>query len=112
MLITDNGQMTYRQTLSFKVQNIQMEGSARESKPSAKLGNQSAPGSREVEDLEVLDSDSASPSALGSVSRRLSRHCATAVPLGVLFLPLLFSGFTCHVSTFYSLRQAAWHNEG
>ena len=46
MLITDNGQMTYRQTLSFKVQNIQMEGSARESKPSAKLGNQSAPGSQ------------------------------------------------------------------
>ena len=34
MLITDNGQMTYRQTLNFKVQNIQMEGSVKESKPS------------------------------------------------------------------------------
>lgn len=33
MLITDNGQMTYRQTLSFKVQNIQMEGSVKESAP-------------------------------------------------------------------------------
>ena len=43
MLITDNGQMTYGQTLSFKVQNIQMEGSVKESKPSAKLGKHQGP---------------------------------------------------------------------
>lgn len=52
----------------------------------------------EVHDLEVLDSDSASPSDpcdLGSVSRSLSRNRATvneAVPLGVLFLPLFSQG--------------------
>lgn len=50
------------------------------------------PGSHEALDLEVLDSDSASPSDLGSVSRSSSRHCATAVPWVSCFCPF-FSQF-------------------